>query len=214
LEREKILSRLKDAIVELNIEAVERASQDALAAGILPMTALMEGVARGMDVVGGKYERGEYFLSELVMAGETMKTAMRIFEPRLKESERKLKARVAVGTARGDMHDIGKNIVLMLLQAAGFGVIDLGVDVAPEAFVEAVREHKIQIVGMSSLLTTTMREMHTVIKQLEEAGLRTNLKITIGGAPITAEFAKEIAADYAARDAVDGVNMCKKWIGT
>ena len=146
------------------------------------------------------------------MAGEVMKEGMKVLEPYLRGSEIRKIGKVVIGTVRGDLHDIGKNIVATLLSAAGFEVIDLGVDVPPEKFVEAVKEHNPDIIGMSALLTTTMIEMENVIKALKEAGLRNRVKIIIGGAPITREFAEKIGADAAARDAVEGVNICKSWV--
>ncbi|MCS7120275.1 MAG: corrinoid protein [Nitrososphaerota archaeon] len=211
-EEEAILQKLRDAIVNLDIEGVKAAAQEALAAGIPAYKAVVEGMAKGMEIVGQKYEAGEYFLAELIMAGETMKEGMTILEPYLKAGDLKSAGKVVIGTVRGDLHDIGKNIVITLLRAANFEVIDLGIDVTPEKFVEAVRAHRPDILGMSALLTTTMMEMGNVIESLKKAGLRDGLKIIIGGAPVTPEFAEKIGADAAARDAVDGVRICNEWM--
>jgi len=208
----EILERLRDAVVNLDIEGVKEAAKEAVEAGIPAYKAVVEGMAKGMDIVGQKYEDGEYFLAELIMAGETMKEGMTILEPYLKAGDIKSAGKVVIGTVRGDLHDIGKNIVVTLLKAANFEVIDLGVDVSAEQFVDAVREHKPNILGMSALLTTTMVEMEGVIKSLKEAGLREKIKIIIGGAPITPEYAKSIGADAAARDAVEGVRICNEWM--
>jgi len=212
VREEEILSKLRDAIVNLDIEGVQKACRGAIDAGIPAYKAVTDGMAKGMEIVGEKYENGEYFLAELIMAGETMKEGMKVLEPYLKGGEVKKIGKVVIGTVRGDLHDIGKNIVVTLLNAAGFGVIDLGVDVPPEKFVEAVKQNNPDIVGMSALLTTTMIEMENVIKALKEAGLRDKVKIIIGGAPITQEYAEKIGADAAARDAVEGVNICKLWV--
>ena len=212
-KEKEILNRLIDCIVNLDIDGVQQACKDALAAGIPPFRAVMEGLAKGMDVVGQKYEAKEYFLAELIMAGETMKEGMTILQPHLKPGDLKVTGKVVIGTVRGDLHDIGKNIVATLLKAAGFDTIDIGTDVPAEKFVEAVRERKPHIVGMSALLTVTMTEMETVIKELEKAGLRDEVKIIIGGAPITSDYAKKIGADAAAKNAVEGVNICKTWMG-
>jgi len=212
MSREEILSKIREAVVNLDIDNIQRLCKEALEAGIPPYEIVMEGMSKGMEIVGEKYERNEYFLAELIMAGEVMKEGMNILEPYLKSGEVKKIGKIVIGTVRGDLHDIGKNIVVTLLNAAGFDVIDLGVDVPPEKFVEAVKEHKPDIVGMSALLTTTMVEMENVIKALKEAGLRDKVKVIIGGAPITREFAERIGADAAARDAVEGVNICKSWI--
>ncbi len=212
-EREKeILEKLRDCIVNLDIEGIQEACKEAIEAGIPAYKAVTDGMAKGMDIVGRKYENNEYFLAELIMAGETMKEGMKILKPYMKSSSAKKIGKVVIGTVRGDLHDIGKNVVITLLESAGFEVIDLGVDVPPEKFVEAVREHRPDILGMSALLTTTMLEMETTIKALKESGLRDKVKIIIGGAPITPEYAEKIGADAAARDAVEGVNICRSWV--
>jgi len=211
---EEILAKLRDAIVNLDIDAVQKAAKEAIESGIPAYKAVVEGMAKGMEIVGQKYENGEYFLAELIMAGETMKEGMAILEPHLKAGDIKTAGKVVIGTVRGDLHDIGKNVVITLLKAANFDVIDLGVDVSPEQFVEAVKKHEPNIVAMSALLTTTMIEMESVIKSLKEAGLRDKVKVIIGGAPITPEYAEKIGADAAAKDAVEGVRICTEWMET
>ena len=210
--KEEILARLRDAIVNLDYEGIRDVAREAIEAGISPYEAIMEGMAKGMDIVGQKYESGEYFLAELIMAGETMKEGLSVLEPYMKKGEIKHIGKVVIGTVEGDLHDIGKNIVITLLTASGFEVVDLGVDVSAEKFVEAVREHKPDIVAMSALLTTTMVNMEKVVKALEEAGLRDKVKIIVGGAPLTEEFAKQIGADAYGRDAVVGVEICRRWV--
>lgn len=212
MKEKKMLNRLRDCIVNLDIEGVKRACQEALNEGIPPIKAVTEGMSKGMDIVGQKYEEKEFFLAELIMAGEVMKEGMAVLGPHLKEAEVKRLGRVLLGTVRGDLHDIGKNIVATLLGAAGFDVIDLGVDVPAKRFIEAVRTHKPKILGMSALLTTTMLEMGNVIRELEKAGLRKHVKVIVGGAPLTEEYAKRIGADAYAPDAVTGVNTCKGWV--
>ena len=171
-----------------------------------------EGMAKGMEVVGGNYEKGEYFLADLIVAGEAMKEGTKILEPHLKAGEAKASGRVVIGTVKGDMHDIGKGVVATMLSGAGFQVIDLGVDVPPEKFVEAVKKETPDIVGMSALLTTTMIEMENVIKALKEAGVRDKVKVIVGGAPVSHEYAEKIGADAYAREAVEGVSICKSWV--
>lgn len=212
VNKEDILVRIRDAIVNLDIDNIGRLCEEAVGAGVPAYQVVMEGMAKGMEVVGEKYERNEYFLAELIMAGETMKEGMKALEPHLKAGELKRTGKVVIGTVRGDLHDIGKNIVATLLNAAGFEVIDLGVDVPPEKFIEAIKENSPDILGMSALLTTTMIEMEAIIKELKKAGLRNKIKIIIGGAPITKEYAEKIGADAAAKDAVEGVNICKSWM--
>ncbi len=207
----EILSKLKDAIVNLDIEGVQKASKEAVASGIPAYKAVVEGMAKGMEVVGQKYEDGEYFLAELIMAGETMKEGMLVLEPYLKTGDIKSAGKIVIGTVKGDLHDIGKNVVMTLLKAANFDIVDLGVDVSAEQFVEAVKKDSPDIIAMSALLTTTMIEMESVVKLLKKEGLRKKVKIIIGGAPITPEYAKKIGADAAAKDAVEGVRTCTQW---
>jgi len=207
-----VLDRVRDCVVNLDLDGIKQACNDALAAGIPPYRVVTDAMAKGMEVVGQKYEASEYFLSELIVAGETMKEGLKIIQPLLRKGDIKPLGRVAIGTVKGDLHDIGKNIVVMLLEAAGFEVIDLGTDVTPEKFVEAVREKGADIVGMSALLTSTMTEMENVVKRLEESNLRKRVKIIIGGAPITPEYGLKIGVDHAAKDAVEGVNVCKAWM--
>ena len=208
----EILPKLIDAIVKLDIDGVKKASEEALAAGIPAYKAVIDGMAKGMEIVGQKYEAGEYFLAELIMAGETMKEGMAVLEPHLKTGDIKSPGKVVIGTVRGDLHDIGKNVVVTLLKAANFDIVDLGVDISADQFVEAVKKDNPNIVAMSALLTTTMIEMESVVKGLKKAGLRKKVKIIIGGAPITPEYAKKIGADAAAKDAVEGVRTCTEWV--
>jgi len=208
----EVLGKLRDSIVNLDIDGVKNAAEEALAAGLPAYRAVVDGMAKGMEVVGQKYEDGEYFLAELIMAGETMKEGMSVLEPHLRAGDIKTAGKVLIGTVRGDLHDIGKNVVITLLRAANYDIVDLGVDISAEQFVEAAKEHSPDILAMSALLTTTMIEMEDVIGSLRKAGLRGKLKIIIGGAPITPEYAKKIGADAAARDAVEGVRTCNKWM--
>ena len=212
MKEEEILGKIRDAIVNLDIDGVQNACKEAIEAGIPAYKAVGDGMSKGMVIVGEKYENNEYFLAELIMAGEVMKEGMMVLEPHLKSGDLKKIGKVAIGTVRGDLHDIGKNVVVTLLGAAGFDIVDLGVDVPSEKWVETVKESNPDILGMSALLTTTMIEMESVIKALKEAGVRDKVKIIIGGAPITKEYAEKIGADAAARDAVQGVNVCKSWV--
>ena len=207
-----ILARLKECIVNLDIEGIKQACKDVLAQEIPPIKAVSEGLAKGMEIVGQKYEAREYFLAELIMAGEVMKEGMKILEPYLRDVEVKGLGKVVLGTVKGDLHDIGKNIVVTLMAAAGFDVIDLGVDVSAEKFAESVGTHKPRILGLSALLTVTMPEMENILKELEKADLRNQVKVIVGGAPLTEKYAKKIGADAYAPDAVAGVNICKKWV--
>ncbi|MBO3797859.1 MAG: corrinoid protein [Thermoproteota archaeon] len=208
-----LLTRLKDAIVNLDFDGSKRLAQEAVAKGIPPNEIITKAISSAMEEVGRKFEASEYFLSELIVAGEIGKEISQMLQPYMKGSEIKKIGKVVIGTVKGDLHDIGKNIFGMMLEAAGFEVIDLGNDVPAEAFVEAVKNHKPDIVGMSALLTVTMVEMENVIKELEKAGVREKVKVIIGGAPITEEYAKRIGADGYGKDAVVGVDICKAWVG-
>jgi len=209
----EILQKIKDCIVNLDFEGALESVRKALESKISPTEIISESVVEGMNIVGEKFEKGEYFLSELIVAGEIGKEIVKLLNPYLRAEEVKLKklGKVVIGTVRGDLHDIGKNIVAMMLETAGFEVIDLGTDVPPEKFVEAVKQYDANIVAMSALLTVTMPEMKIVIDKLKETGLRGKVKIIVGGAPVTEEYAKSIGADGYGETAVEGVRICKQW---
>lgn len=202
---------LKKAVLKFDVDAVKQACNDALQQGISAYEIVTEGMAKGMEVVGEKYERGEFFLSELIMAGEIMKESMKILEPHLEAGGKIGKETVVLGTVEGDLHDIGKNIVSSLLRGAGFAVVDLGADVPQRRFLEEVEKSNAQIVGMSALLTTTMVKMADTIKAFVDAGIRDRVRIVLGGAPVDSTYATKIGADAAANDAIDGVAICRKW---
>ena len=205
------LEKLKQCVASFDEEGVVKVCKEALAAGIAPSRLVVDGMAKGMDVVGAKYEAGEYFLSELIMAGETMTAGMKIVEPLLKKGAYERIGTVTIGTVSGDVHDIGKNIVAMLLTTTGFDVNDLGVDVPANRFLQELRTHRPDIMAMSGLLTLAMPEMENVIRKVEEAKLRHNVKlIVVGGTPITEEFARKIGADAYGPTAVAGVKMCRE----
>lgn len=206
-----ILDKLREAIVELDIDSIVGLCENAIDSGIPPYDIVINGMAKGMEIVGQKYEDGEYYLAELIMAGETMKEGMTFLEPHLAESDMEKAGTCIVGTVKGDLHDIGKNVFVSLLRAQNYEVIDLGVDISPEQFVEAVKEHKPNLIAMSALLTTTMIEMENVVTQLKEAGLREGVKIIIGGAPLSQKYASDIGADAAASDAVEGIRIINSW---
>lgn len=211
--REEILGKLKDSIVSLDIEGCRNTAMAAVEKGIPPYEAVIEGMAKGMEVVGEKYKNGEYFLPELVMAGNAMKAGLEILEPLIDKAVGVQAHKVLFGTVEGDLHDIGKNIVIAMLRSAGFKVKDLGIDVPAQVFVEQVRMYQPMIVAMSALLTTTMVEMGNVIKALETAGLRDRLKIMVGGRPVAEDFASEIGADGYGHDALEALTIAKKLVG-
>jgi 5-methyltetrahydrofolate--homocysteine methyltransferase len=208
---ESLTTLIARRVVELDVEGCRKACEQALEKGLPPMKILSDGLAKGMQVVGEKYASREFFLPELIVAGDVFKESMEALEPHLEAGDASPRGKVVIGTVKGDVHDIGKNIVAMLLRAAGFEVIDLGANVDSTAFVKGIREYKPRILGMSTLLSTCMFQMEAAVKELEKSGLRKDVRVIIGGPPITSEFARKIGADYGALDAVDGVNKCKMW---
>ncbi|NIO70497.1 MAG: cobalamin-binding protein [Anaerolineae bacterium] len=190
-------------------EAVAELVQDALDAGMAPGEVLNGALLAGMDEVGRDFKAGDLYLPEVLAAARAMQAGMDVLRPLLAESDVPSAGKYVIGTVQGDLHDIGKNIVKMMLEGAGFQTIDLGTDVKPEEFVAAVREHQPQLLGMSALLTTTIPGMEATIEALEEAGLRDAVKIMVGGAPVTAAFAEQIGADAYAPDAARAVDVAR-----
>jgi 5-methyltetrahydrofolate--homocysteine methyltransferase len=208
-----VLVKIKESLVNLDIDRTVDFVKKAIEYGVKPID-IINAMADGMKIVGDLYERGEYFVADLIIASEIFKEVMNILEPLIMREREKLKpiGRVVIGTVEGDIHDIGKNLVITMLRANGFEVIDLGVDVSPQKFVEAVKQYKPDIVGMSALLTSTMINMKKVIEALEKEGLRDKVKIIVGGAPLTERFAREIGADAYGENAVVAVEICRKLV--
>jgi len=202
---QKIASKLYDG----EGEEVAGLVQEALDQGMAPEEILAGGLIAGMDEVGRDFKAGDLFVPEVLIAAQAMHAGMNVLRPLLAESDVPSAGKYVIGTAQGDLHDIGKNLVKMMLEGAGFQTIDLGTDVKPEEFVAAVREHQPQLLGMSALLTTTMPGMKATIEALEEAGLRDAVKVMVGGAPVTAAFAEEIRADAYAPDAASAVDVAR-----
>jgi len=188
-------------------DAVAKALEEGLPVGDI----LNNGLIAGMNVVGVKFKNNEFYVPEVLIAARAMKWGMEILEPKLKEAGVQPIGSIAIGTVKGDLHDIGKNLVGMMLQGAGFNVVDLGIDCAPEKFIAAVQEQGCKLVGLSALLTTTMPQMKNVIDALKEAGIEA--KVIIGGAPVTQNYADEIGADGYAPDAASAVDVAKELIG-
>jgi corrinoid protein of di/trimethylamine methyltransferase len=200
---------LYDAILNGDAKKAHAATVAAIAAGVEPMVLIQESMVPAMDEVGRLFECEEYFVPELLLAGRAMKGAMELLKPLLTAAGQKMAVRVVIGTVKGDLHDIGKNIVASMLEGSGFEVIDLGTDVSPENFVAAVEQRKPHVVCMSALLTVTMPAMKLTIDALQTAGLRTQVKVLIGGAPVTSQYAKEIGADGYSENANGAVGMVK-----
>jgi len=208
-----ILSTISTFVIEGNFVDMVDKTNAALEEGLGADEILNNGLMPGMDHVGVEFKAGNMFVPEVLRSAKAMQEAMDIIRPMLAESGAESVGKVLLGTVKGDLHDIGKNLVGMMCEGAGFEVVDLGKDVEPEAFVEAVKEHKPNILGMSALLTTTMRSMERTIKALEEAGVRDTVKVMIGGAPVTQDFAEQIGADGYAANAASASEMAKQYAG-
>jgi 5-methyltetrahydrofolate--homocysteine methyltransferase len=208
-----VLSEIKNSLINLDIDKTLELVKKAIDQGFKPLD-IINTMAEGMKVIGDMFERGEYFISDLIVASEIFKEVMKILEPLIMKEKEVMKpiGRVVIGTIEGDIHDIGKNLVATMLRVNGFEVIDLGVDVSPQKFVEAVKQYNPDIVGMSALLTSTMMNMRKVIETLEKEGLRDKVKVIVGGAPITEEFAKRIGADAYGENAIVAVDICKRLV--
>jgi len=202
------LTDVTNMIIDLDIDNVGNAVQQQIDDGTNPQD-ILKALTSGMDEVGRRYETDEYFLAELVLAGDTMKAAFEVLKPHLKTTDAGEKLPVVAATVEGDNHDIGKNILISMLVSAGFEVVDLGMDCPTEKIVNAVRETRAKVVALSALLTMTMKNISAVDKALKEAGLRDGVKIIVGGAPLNMELAKELGADDYSPDAIDGVKRIK-----
>jgi len=203
---------ISEAIVQLKWDEIATLTNEAVEAGVPALEIINQGLVPGMTVVGTKFREGEIFLPEVLLSAKTMKTAMEILLPILSQQNASFMGRVAIGTVAGDIHDIGKNIVISMLQGNGFEVMDLGVDIAPERFVEVVSDNDLQILGLSALLTSTMPMLSETIKALEKAQLRQKTKVIIGGAPVTQAYADQIGADGYGADAVAAVELARALI--
>ncbi|MFA6176828.1 MAG: corrinoid protein [Phycisphaerae bacterium] len=211
------LKALGEAVIKGDQNKALEITKAAIAEGMGPAKILNEGLISGMNVIAGmniigeRFKNNEVYIPEVLIAARAMKTAMEVLAPELVKAGVKPLAKAAVGTVQGDLHDIGKNLVVMMLKGAGFEVIDLGVDVSPQKFVDKVKETKVAVVGLSALLTTTMPSMEKTIKALKDAGIA--VKTMIGGAPVTQAYADKIGADGYAPDAASAVDVAKKLVG-
>jgi methylmalonyl-CoA mutase cobalamin-binding domain/chain len=210
MTEENLFDEMKVALIEFRVDPLVEMIQTAIQKGI-PAEKVIEVLFEGMNVVGAKYQAGEYFVTMLIIAGEVMKEAMAVLKPHLEGKSGGDLGKVVLATVAGDIHDIGKNILSTLLTTAGFEVIDLGIDVAAEDIVEAVKAHRPLVLGMSALLTTNLEQFPQVVALLEEEGVRDGVKVIVGGATVTKDFARAAGVDAYAKTAVDGVNICKEW---
>jgi len=204
---------LRNAVIDGDKDGARVAVQDALAKGRAPSELLNGVLIPAMTEVGERFERQEYFVPEMLVAARAMKEALTILKPRLQASDVKPVGRILLGTVRGDLHDIGKNLVAIMMEGAGLEVIDLGVDVTPDKVVAAVKEKSPDIVGLSALLTTTMPAMRETVEALKKAGLREQVKVIVGGAPVTEQYAASIGADLYAPDAASAARVAVKALG-
>jgi 5-methyltetrahydrofolate--homocysteine methyltransferase len=210
----EILSVISTAVIDGKKDNIVQLTQQALDEGLKAPEILDDGLMKGMEVVSVRFKAGDMFVPEVMRCARTMLNAMEILDPLLAETGAKMFGKLLLGTVKGDMHDIGKNLVGMMCRGAGFQVRDLGINVEPETFVEAVKEFQPDIVGMSALLTTTMLAMGDTIKALEEAGVRDTVKIMVGGAPVTQAFADKIGANGYAANAPAAADLAKKFAAT
>jgi 5-methyltetrahydrofolate--homocysteine methyltransferase len=208
----EILEQISTAVIEGDVDEIADLTEDALDEGLSAQEILDNGLMAGMDYVGVEFKAGNMFVPEVLRSAKTMQTSMEILQPLLTAAGVKRVGKVLLGTVKGDLHDIGKNLVGMMCEGAGFEIKDLGRDIAPDAFVQAVKEYEPDVVGMSALLTTTMRSMEHTIKALEEAGLRDKVKIMIGGAPVTQTFSDQIGADGYASNAAAAADLAKSFV--
>ena len=206
------LSELREGIIRGDLVSARSITEKALAEGVDPLRLVNEFMSPAMDEVGARFERSEYFVPELLLSARAMKGAMELIRPLLAVRGSKPIGTVVIGTVKGDLHDIGKNLVAAMLEGGGFEVIDLGVNVSPEKFIAAAQEREAQIIALSALLTTTMLNMRSLIAALQQGGLRQKFRVLVGGAPVTAEFAREIGADAFGCNAVEAVSSARELI--
>ena len=208
-----IYEQLATVVLEGDKDKVVELVNKGLSEGLAAKDILDNGMVVGMNEVGARFKRGEMYVPEVLMSAEAMQAGLKILRPHLISSGAKLIGKIVIGTVKGDLHDIGKNLVGMMCEGGGFEVVDLGFNVEPERFIEAIKQHQPQIVGLSALLTTTMRAMGHTIKAMEEAGLRDKVKVMVGGAPVDSAFAKRIGADGYGSNAPTGADLAKRLVG-
>ena len=206
-----LLEEIAQSVVEIDFSKTKQLVKKALNEGIPPLDIILKGLSKGMEKVGELYEASEYFEAELIASGQVMQDALEIVQPHIAVEELRSPGTLIIGTVKGDLHDIGKNMVIAMMRSAGFEIVDLGVDVQKEAFADAVEktDGKV-IVAMSALLTTTMPYMEEVVRELEKRGLRQRVKVLMGGRPLTEELARKMGADGYAKDAVSAVRVAKR----
>jgi len=210
-----ILDEISDSVVEIEFRKSKRLVRKALKDGVPPIDIVLKGLSRGMERVGELYEASEYFEAELIASGQVMQEAMEIVTPHMEAEKVQSPGTLIIGTVKGDLHDIGKNMVIAMMRSAGFEIVDLGVDVGKREFVDAIRKADGKVlVAMSALLTTTMPAMKEIVEEIERLGLKDRVKILLGGRPVNEEYAAEMGSDGYARDAVSAVRVARELLGS
>jgi 5-methyltetrahydrofolate--homocysteine methyltransferase len=204
------LQDVSQCVLEGDLDGIKDLVQDLINEGVDPILIINEGLIGGMNIVAPLFKSGEMFVPEVMESADTMNEGMKLVKPLITDEDVPSKGKIIIGTVNGDLHDIGKNLLVMMLESRGYTVIDLGVDVKEESFTKAVKEHQPNIVGMSSLLTTTMMKIESTIQQLVTDGVRDQVKIIVGGAPVTQEFADDVGADGYSEDASTAVELCDR----
>ncbi|RHO58716.1 cobalamin-binding protein [Eubacterium sp. AM05-23] len=205
-----ILEDIQNCVLDGELDEIKDLVQKAVDEGIDPTTIINDGLIGGMNIVAPLFKSGEMFVPEVMESADTMNEGMQVVKPLITDADMPTKGKVIIGTVNGDLHDIGKNLVVLMMESRGYTVVDMGVDVKEEQFVAGIKEHKPDIVGMSSLLTTTMMKIDDTVKLINESGLRDQVKIIIGGAPISQEFADDVGADGYSEDASTAVELCDR----
>ncbi len=205
-----ILEDIQNCVLDGELDEIKDLVQKAVDEGIDPTTIINDGLIGGMNIVAPLFKSGEMFVPEVMESADTMNEGMQVVKPLITDADMPTKGKVIIGTVNGDLHDIGKNLVVLMMESRGYTVVDLGVDVKEDQFVQAIKEHKPDIVGMSSLLTTTMMKIDDTIKVINDAGVRGDVRIIIGGAPISQEFADDVGADGYSEDASTAVELCDR----
>ena len=205
--------KFAQALFKGSVDEVKNYTQELLNQGEKPETILNQGLIKGMDQVGVKFKNCEIYIPEVLIAARAMHAGLAVLKPQLAKSGPSSAAKIVLGTVKGDLHDIGKNLVGMMMEGAGFEVIDVGIDTPAEKFVQVAKEKGAQVIGMSALLTTTMMQMKSTAEMIKNAGLKGKVKVVVGGAPVTAEFAQQIGADGYAADAASAVSKVKELLG-
>lgn len=204
---------LAQSVIEGNADRVKDLSKSLLDAGSDPLEIINQGLIAGMNVVGARFKAMEMFVPEVLMSAKAMSTGVDVVKPQIADQEVQTAGKLIIGTVKNDLHDIGKNLVAMMVESSGFEVINLGIDIAPDQFVEAIKKHQPDVVGLSALLTNTLPYMKDTIDAIQEAGLRDQVKVIIGGAPVTQEYADRIGADGYAPEAASAADLCKELVG-